>query len=105
MLAPQVGLNANGLAEEEEGLLPEGACEATYAAARNRVLARWRGNVARYLTQKAALANLPKEERPYALAAWRFLNGGSACAGGRWWAPAGGGPRPVCVVQAAAGRC
>ena len=35
----QVGLNAVGLADQEEGLLPEGADEAAYARASHRALA------------------------------------------------------------------
>ncbi len=34
--AVQVGLNATGLADEEEGLLPEGADETAYAKASSR---------------------------------------------------------------------
>ncbi|GAB4819993.1 hypothetical protein N2152v2_007039 [Parachlorella kessleri] len=69
-----VGLNAVGLADQEEGLLPEGADEASYARVRNLILSRWRSDVSRFMSEKQALAGLPKKDRPYGLAAWRFLH-------------------------------
>ncbi len=41
---------------------------------RNLILSRWRSDVSRFMSEKQALAGLPKKDRPYGLAAWRFLH-------------------------------
>lgn len=69
------GLNHLGLSEDEAGLLPEGADEEVYARVRNEVLVKWRADCSRRLTLEAALADYPDDEKPYALAAWKFLEG------------------------------
>lgn len=43
---------------------------------RNRLLARWRGDVSRFLSEKEALAGLPRQDKALGLAAYRFLHGG-----------------------------
>ena len=70
----EVGLNGGGLAEEEAGLLPPGASETDYVRVRNALLCLWRADVSRVLTQGAALAAVEPADRPYALAAHRFLS-------------------------------
>lgn len=73
-MAAEVGLNSSGLSEEEAGVLPAGASEADYVRVRNAVLCHWRANVSRVLTEEAALAAVAEADRPYALAAHRFLS-------------------------------
>ena len=46
---------------------------------RNLILSRWRSDVSRFMSEKQALAGLPKRDKPYALAAWHFLH--SKCLG------------------------
>lgn len=71
----QCGLNASGLCDEEEGLLPPGSNESAYARARNAVLALWRRDVSRRLSEERALHAAAPGSRAYTLAAWRFLDG------------------------------
>ncbi|KAL0034074.1 hypothetical protein WJX79_007286 [Trebouxia sp. C0005] len=60
--------------DEEEDLLPPGAHEQVYVQVRNIVVAKWREDVSRYLTEKEAVAAVGYAHRPYAIAAWRFLS-------------------------------
>ena len=46
---------------------------------RNLILSRWRSDVSRFMSEKQALAGLPKKDKPYGLAAWHFLH--SKCTG------------------------
>lgn len=68
-----VNYNGQGLIDEEEGLLPPGADEATYVWARNKVLTMWREDVSQWLPEVRAVEGLRPRERPYGRLAWRFL--------------------------------
>lgn len=41
---------------------------------RNHILALWRGNVAEYLSEEAAVAHIQPKHRHLAASAWRFLD-------------------------------
>ena len=60
---------------EERGILPPDADKNMYAVVRNIVLNAWRSNVSAYLSEKQAVNLFPDVRmKPYAVAAWRFLN-------------------------------
>ncbi|KAL6769683.1 hypothetical protein ACKKBG_A31975 [Auxenochlorella protothecoides x Auxenochlorella symbiontica] len=67
------GLNATGLSEEEQGILPPGMIRTLYVRLRNRILNRWRKNVGRYCDQESVVASVAEPERAAALLAWKFL--------------------------------
>jgi monoamine oxidase len=70
----QLGLNVSGLDDDEYGLLPKGADVEAYARVRNAVLGLWRRNVCKMLTLEDAMLQFQDRDKPYALAAWHFLN-------------------------------
>lgn len=69
-----MGLEAGAPMEEEWALLPPGASAAAYVRARNAVLCAWRADVGRRLSEGEAVAAAAPADRPYALAAFRFLH-------------------------------
>ncbi|KAK9844949.1 hypothetical protein WJX74_008996 [Apatococcus lobatus] len=69
-----LGFNALALTEEEENLLPSTADESCYTQMRNLVLARWRRDVTRHLSEQDAGSGIPPSLLPYLSVAWRFLN-------------------------------
>lgn len=71
-----MGLHPTQLDEDEQraGLLPPGASAPDYVRCRNAVLSAWRADVSRRLPEAEAVAAAAPRDRPYALAAWRFLS-------------------------------
>ena len=72
----QCGININSFIEEEEssGLLPPEANRNTYGIVRNAVLSLWRRDVSKRLELEEVLSQFRPAERPYALAAWTYLD-------------------------------
>ncbi|KAK9868387.1 hypothetical protein WJX84_004093 [Apatococcus fuscideae] len=60
-----LGFNALALTEEEENLLPSAADESCYTQMRNLVLARWRKDVTRHLSEAEAGRDIPPSLLPY----------------------------------------
>ena len=64
----------DGVSQEERNLLPSIAKTSLYAHARNVLLNYWRYDVRQYLSEDDAIDLFGDSMKPYAMAAWHYLN-------------------------------
>lgn len=69
-----IGFTPHSMTSEEEDLLPVGADEGVYTSVRNHVIAKWREDVSRWLSEKEAALGIRARHQVYVKVAWRFLN-------------------------------